>query len=390
MSDDLLEGLNPVQYEAVTHTTGPLLIVAGAGSGKTRVLTHRIAHLIKDQGVSPFEILAITFTNKAADEMKSRVGRAGRPGGREDVGVHVPLGVRAHPAARRRPPRASRRRSRSTTRPTPIASPATCIRDLGLDAKKFPPRSVHAHASRRPRTTRLDPEEYKERAKTIFERKIADVYGEYQARLLKAGAMDFDDLLVQHRRAVPPLPEVLEHYQRRFRHVMVDEYQDTNRVQNELVLHAQRPEHGDVCVVGDPDQCLPPGTLVRTPDGEVPIEQVRVGDEVLGTAGGTELGPAAVPRGDAGALPGDRGPGPRRRTDLDRNDRTHGAGPFDPHPWHLGRLPHVPGRSRLADRSDQERQGVRAHRQARARVPHEGEPGASRCSVDPQRLRLEG
>jgi DNA helicase-2/ATP-dependent DNA helicase PcrA len=291
MSDDLLEGLNPVQYEAVTHTTGPLLIVAGAGSGKTRVLTHRIAHLIKDEGISPFEILAITFTNKAADEMKSRVAELVGP-------VAEKMWVSTFHSACVRILRRDAGRmgfpSSFTIYDQADAHRLTgyVIRDLGLDSKKFPPRSVHGSISAA-KNDGLGPEEYKERAKTIFERKIADVFVEYQARLLKAGAMDFDDLLVNTVELFRRFPEVLEHYQRRFRHVMVDEYQDTNRVQNELVLMLSA-QSGDVCVVGDADQCLPPGTLVRTPRGEVPIEQIRVGDEVLGTAGGTELVPARV------------------------------------------------------------------------------------------------
>ncbi len=291
MSDDLLEGLNPVQHEAVTHTTGPLLIVAGAGSGKTRVLTHRIAHLIKDQGVSPFEILAITFTNKAADEMKQRV--------KELVGpVADKMWVSTFHSACVRILRRDAGRlgfpSSFTIYDQADAQRLTgyVVRDLGLDSKKFPPRSVHGTISAA-KNDGVGPEEYKERARTIFERKIADVFVEYQARLLKAGAMDFDDLLTNTVELFRRFPEVLEHYQRRFRHVLVDEYQDTNRVQNELVLMLSA-HSGDVCVVGDADQCLPPGTMVRTPDGEVPIEQIRVGDEVLGTAGGKELVPGRV------------------------------------------------------------------------------------------------
>ena len=253
MSDDLLEGLNPVQYEAVTHTTGPLLIVAGAGSGKTRVLTHRIAHLIKDQGISPFEILAITFTNKAADEMKSRVAELVGP-------VAEKMWVSTFHSACVRILRRDAGRmgfpSSFTIYDQADAHRLTgyVIRDLGLDAKKFPPRSVHGSISAA-KNDGLGPEEYKERAKTIFERKIADVFVEYQARLLKAGAMDFDDLLVNTVELFRRFPEVLEHYQRRFRHVMVDEYQDTNRVQNELVLMLSA-QSGDVCVVGDADQSI--------------------------------------------------------------------------------------------------------------------------------------
>jgi DNA helicase-2/ATP-dependent DNA helicase PcrA len=281
--NELLDGLNPVQHEAVTHTDGPLLIVAGAGSGKTRVLTHRIAHLIRDEGVSPFAILAITFTNKAADEMKHRVA--------ELVGsVAQKMWVSTFHSAC---VRILRRDGHALGFPSSFTiydqadAVRLCgyvIRDLNLDSKRFPPRSVQAIISAA-KNDGVGPVEYAERARVIFERKIADVFTEYQARLLKAGAMDFDDLLVNAVVLLRDHPEVLEHYRRRFEHVLVDEYQDTNRVQNELVLLLTQ-ESGQVCVVGDADQCLPPGTLVRTPDGEVPIEDIREGDLVLGTDGG--------------------------------------------------------------------------------------------------------
>ena len=286
---DLLEGLNPVQLEAVTHADGPLLVVAGAGSGKTRVLTHRIAHLIRDEGVSPFEILAITFTNKAADEMKQRVGRAGRAGRPEDVGVDVPLGLRAHPAARRQARSASRRRSRSTTRPTPCASPATSSATSTSTRKRFPPRSVHATISAA-KNDGVDVEAYAAGPRSIFERKIADVYREYQARLRKAGAMDFDDLLGITVALFHEHPDVLEHYRSRFRHVLVDEYQDTNHVQNELVTPARRraPQR----LRRRRHRPVPAARHARSPRPTGPRRSSRsqVGDEVLGTAGGSADG----------------------------------------------------------------------------------------------------
>jgi DNA helicase-2/ATP-dependent DNA helicase PcrA len=289
--DDLLEGLNPVQYEAVTHTEGPLLIVAGAGSGKTRVLTHRIAHLIRDLGVSPFEILAITFTNKAADEMKHRVAALVGP-------VAEKMWVSTFHSAC---VRILRRDGHLLGFPSSFTiydqadAVRLCtyvLRDLNLDAKRFPPRSVQGVISAA-KNDGVGPAAYAERAANIFERKIADVYVEYQARLLKAGAMDFDDLLVNAVELLRRHPEVLEHYRRRFRHVLVDEYQDTNRVQNDLVLLLTQ-ESGAICVVGDADQCLPAGTLVSTPGGPVLIEDVAVGDVVLGTDGGNDPAPGRV------------------------------------------------------------------------------------------------
>ena len=251
--DPLLEGLNPVQAEAVTHVDGPLLIVAGAGSGKTRVLTHRIAHLIREHGISPFEILAITFTNKAADEMKHRVGALVGP-------VAEKMWVSTFHAAcvrilRRDADRLGYPRQ-FTIYDQADANRLTgyVIRDLGLDPKRFPPRAVHATISAA-KNDHISVDAYAERAGVIYERKIADIYREYQARLLRAGAMDFDDLLGMTVTLFQRHPDVLESYRRRFKHVLVDEYQDTNTVQNEMVLLLTR-EHRNVCVVGDGDQSI--------------------------------------------------------------------------------------------------------------------------------------
>ena len=290
-ADDLLDGLNPAQYEAVTHGEGPLLVVAGAGSGKTRVLTHRIAHLIQAHHVSPFEILAITFTNKAAGEMKERIGRLVGP-------VAEKMWISTFHSAC---VRILRRDAQLLGYPSAftiydqadaVRLTGYVIRDLNMDPKRFPPRSVHATISAA-KNEGLDAEEYTERASVIHERKIADVFTEYQARLRRAGAMDFDDLLGVTVELLRKEPQVLEHYQRRFGNVLVDEYQDTNPVQNDLVMLLGE-EHRNVCVVGDLDQCLPPGTLVATPGGQVPIERIREGDLVLGTRGGADAEPATV------------------------------------------------------------------------------------------------
>ncbi|HEX4821145.1 MAG TPA: DNA helicase PcrA [Acidimicrobiales bacterium] len=250
---DLLSDLNPVQREAVTHHEGPLLVVAGAGSGKTRVLTHRVAHLIRDHRVSPFEILAITFTNKAAGEMKQRVAALVGP-------VAQKMWVSTFHSAC---VRILRRDAGKLGYPSSFTiydqSDAVrlvgyVVRDLGLDQKKFPPRSVHATISAAKNDFVLA-SQFRERAGAIFERKIADVYVEYQQRLAKAGAMDFDDLLMVTATLFREHPDVLEHYQQRFKHVLVDEYQDTNAVQNELVIQLAA-EHRNVCVVGDADQSI--------------------------------------------------------------------------------------------------------------------------------------
>ncbi|MGQ0616803.1 MAG: DNA helicase PcrA [Acidimicrobiia bacterium] len=252
-SEPHLEGLNPAQREAVTHHEGPLLVVAGAGSGKTRVLTHRIAHLISDHRISPFEILAITFTNKAADEMKQRVAALVGP-------VAQKMWVSTFHSAC---VRILRRDAGLLDYPSSftiydqadaVRLVGYVVRDLGLDSKRFPPRSVHATISAA-KNDFVTAEQYRERAGGVFERKIADVYVEYGSRLLRAGAMDFDDLLLSTAQLLRRHPDVLEHYRRRFRHVLVDEYQDTNRVQNEIVLQLAGG-HRNICVVGDSDQSI--------------------------------------------------------------------------------------------------------------------------------------
>ena len=252
-SENLLEGLNPAQYEAVTHREGPLLVVAGAGSGKTRVLTHRIAHLIDAHRVSPFEVLAITFTNKAAGEMKERIGRlVGPVAERMWVSTFHSACVRIlrRDAQRLGYPSAFTIYDQADA----VRLTGYVVRDLGLDPKRFPPRSVHAAISAA-KNEGLGPAEYAERAAVIHERRIADVYTEYQSRLRRAGAMDFDDLLGVTVELLRREPEVLEHYRRRFAHVLVDEYQDTNPVQNDLVMLLGE-EHRNVCVVGDLDQSI--------------------------------------------------------------------------------------------------------------------------------------
>ncbi len=253
MTSELLDGLNSAQENAVLHDGGPLLVIAGAGSGKTRVLTHRIAHLIQQRGVSPFEILAITFTNKAADEMKHRVGALIGP-------VAEKMWVSTfHSACVRILRRDAQRLGFPSSftiydQADAVRLTGYVLRDLNLDSKKFPPRTVHSAISAAKNDYKTVAE-FTEAAATIFERKIAEVYAEYQARLLKAGAMDFDDLLFNTVELFKRHPDVLDNYQRRFRHVLVDEYQDTNSVQNAIVTMLSEA-HRQVCVVGDGDQSI--------------------------------------------------------------------------------------------------------------------------------------
>ncbi len=292
--DEILDGLNPAQRDAVTHQGGPLLVVAGAGSGKTRVLTRRIAWLI-DQGVSPFEILAITFTNKAADEMKHRIGAIVGP-------VAQKMWVSTFHSAC---VRILRREASTIGFPSnftiydqadAVRLTGYVIRDLGLDPKRYQPRAMHSLISSA-KNEGLDDGAFADRAnaggRPVIEQRAAQIYTEYQRRLQQSSAMDFDDLLLNAVKLMRISPETLTSYQRRFQHLLVDEYQDTNGVQNELVVRLAEAGR-NITVVGDSDQCLPAGTQIRTPEGSRPIEDVQVGDTVLGTGGGSELAEGTV------------------------------------------------------------------------------------------------
>jgi DNA helicase-2/ATP-dependent DNA helicase PcrA len=248
-----LDGLNPMQREAAEHVDGPLLVVAGAGSGKTRVLTHRIAHLISNHGVSPMNVLAITFTNKAAGEMKHRVESLIGPVAKSmwvstfhSACVRI---LRVHAERIGYPKTFSIYDQADAQRLTGYV-----IRDMGLDAKRFTPRAVHAVISNW-KNELVSPTQAAERAAHIFDRKHSEIYREYQERLLKAGAMDFDDLLVNVVRLFRMHTDVLASYQDRFKYILVDEYQDTNIAQNEIVL-SLAARHHNVCVVGDTDQSI--------------------------------------------------------------------------------------------------------------------------------------
>ncbi|GAA2075214.1 DNA helicase PcrA [Streptomyces albiaxialis] len=252
----LLEGMNEQQREAVVHSGSPLLIVAGAGSGKTRVLTHRIAHLLGARGVHPGQILAITFTNKAAGEMKERV---------EDL-----VGPRAqsmwvstfHSACVRILRRESKKLGFTSSFSIYDAADskrlmALVCRDLDLDPKRFPPKAFSAKVSNL-KNELIDEEDFAGQAADGFEKTLAEAYTMYQARLREANALDFDDIIMTTVHLLQAFPDVAEHYRRRFRHVLVDEYQDTNHAQYTLVRELVGPAEGqaELCVVGDADQSI--------------------------------------------------------------------------------------------------------------------------------------
>ncbi|GGK67944.1 DNA helicase PcrA [Streptomyces flaveus] len=255
----LLEGLNDNQRAAVVHSGSPLLIVAGAGSGKTRVLTHRIAYLLGERNVHPGQILAITFTNKAAGEMKERVEHLVGPR------ANAMWVMTFHSACVRILRRESKKLGFTSSFSIYDAADskrlmALVCRDLDLDPKRFPPKSFSAKISNL-KNELIDEEDFAGQAADGFEKTLAQAYAMYQSRLREANALDFDDLIMTTVNLFRAFPDVAEHYRRRFRHVLVDEYQDTNHAQYALVRELVGPsgpedDPGELCVVGDADQSI--------------------------------------------------------------------------------------------------------------------------------------
>nr|MBA3382248.1 UvrD-helicase domain-containing protein [Actinomycetota bacterium] len=235
------------------HTEGPLLVVAGAGSGKTRVLTHRVAHLVEDLKVKPNEILAITFTNKAAGEMRERLERM--------------LGATAraiwiltfHAACGRMLRREAERLGYRSTfsiydDQDQVRLVKACLEELGKDPKRFSPRGIHSQISRA-KNELVSPEEYLARVASFWDQTVAEVYELYQRRLHASNAVDFDDMLMLTVQVFERFPEALDRWQKSFRYILVDEYQDTNHAQYRL-LQLLGAKHGNVCAVGDQDQSV--------------------------------------------------------------------------------------------------------------------------------------
>ena len=273
---DYLEKLNPQQYEAATHTEGPLLILAGAGSGKTNTMTHRIAYMIKECGINPYSILAVTFTNKAAGEMRERVEAL--------VGPKPGMWIQTFHSACLRILRYDGDKlgyEKSFAVYDPVDQKSVVkkiIKDMQLDEKRFAPAyvlSVISDCKEKEKT----PEDYALEAARIspVHKALAEVYDRYQKTLKQCNAMDFDDLILNAVRLFTERPDVLEEYRRRFRYIMVDEYQDTNMLQYKLI-HLLGKESGNVCVVGDDDQCIPK-ILAANPG--LKANALRVGQKLI-------------------------------------------------------------------------------------------------------------
>jgi DNA helicase-2/ATP-dependent DNA helicase PcrA len=293
-TDALLAALNPAQREAVEAPDGPLLIFAGAGSGKTRVLTHRIAYVIAARGVRPQEVLAVTFTNKAAREMRGRVERllgAGVSGmwlgtfhavgarilRRDGDAIGIPANFVIYDEADR------------------LAAMRRAMHSIGVDDKRIAPAKV-VHAVSTAKNELLDAAAFSAHAGGYFEGEVARIYRAYEAELAAAAALDFDDLLMRTVQLLRDIPPVLEHYRQRWTHLFVDEYQDTNHAQY-LMVSLLAATHRNLTVVGDDDQCLAAGTLVTMADGSrKSIEEVQPGDMVCSAGGSGTLRPARVLR----------------------------------------------------------------------------------------------
>ncbi len=261
-AEALLEGLNPQQREAVRHSGSPLLIVAGAGSGKTRVLTHRIAYLLAARDVNPGQIMAITFTNKAAAEMRERV--ISLVGGRAKIMWVSTFHSMCVRILRRECRHLGLKSSFSIYDADDSRRLVGLVaRDLDLDPKRYPARTLAAQISNLKNELHTQADAAAA-ASNDFERRVAEVYAGYQQRLSTANALDFDDLIMQTVYLLQSAPEVAEHYRRRFRHILVDEYQDTNHAQYLLVRELAGAEvdpdavvpPAELCVVGDADQSI--------------------------------------------------------------------------------------------------------------------------------------
>ncbi|MGG6263935.1 UvrD-helicase domain-containing protein [Leptolyngbya sp. AN03gr2] len=333
MTVDFLSHLNPSQKQAVQHFCGPLLVIAGAGSGKTRALTYRIANLVLKHRVDPENILAVTFTNKAAREMKDRIERLfaeqqalsehGKP--LESLPGHVQTKLRSHiyktitkdlwigtfhalccRILRFDIEKFQDEKGRKWTRSFSIFDESDAqslvkdiiINQLNIDEKKFDPRSVRFAISNA-KNKGLSPRDYEKEQSNFRGKVIANVYSVYQDKLAENNAVDFDDLIWIPVQLFRQNEQIRAYWHKRFRHILVDEYQDTNRTQYDLIQllvtngesasRFDEWEHRSVFVVGDADQCLPPETQILTPHGTTSIDQIKIGDEVLSPSGQTSL-----------------------------------------------------------------------------------------------------
>lgn len=298
MQDNLLQGLNPEQRRAVECVEGPLLILAGAGSGKTKTLTHRIAYLIAMRKATPYSILAVTFTNKAAREMRERVYKLMNGGDAQDIPrSFMPYMGTFHGIC----VRMLRQDGDHAGVPTNfvifdesdrLSAIKRACKAARIDEKQFTPRTILTLISSA-KNEMMGPQEFQQSGSGPLHQAAAQVFPLYQAELKQASALDFDDLIGRTVHMLQAHPEVRRKWQQQFTHIMIDEYQDTNAAQYKLVKLLTDDRHS-IAVVGDDWQCLPPGSMVQTVDGQKPIEAVAVGDHVTAAAGYNRVNEARI------------------------------------------------------------------------------------------------
>jgi len=293
LNSPLLAGLNEPQRQAVLHESGPVLIFAGAGSGKTNALTKRIAYLIRERYVRPYNILAVTFTNKAAAGMKERIASLVGDLAMRDLWAGTFHSLCARCLRERGTLIGLDKNFVIYDDGDQLALVKEAVRELGLDDKQYAPRAVLSLISKAKETLQTPDDILNDFSASPFERAVGRAYQLYQSKMTLSNALDFDDLIMKTVQLLRESEKAREHYQNRFHFVHCDEFQDVNDSQYQL-LTLFAGKYKNICVVGDDDQCVVEGTPILTPSGYVPVEQVKEGDTVLAACGGPHLAPATV------------------------------------------------------------------------------------------------
>ena len=293
LNSPLLAGLNEPQRDAVLHDSGPVLIFAGAGSGKTNALTKRIAYLIRERYVRPYNILAVTFTNKAAAGMKERIASLVGDAAMRDLWAGTFHSLCARCLRERGTLIGLDKNFVIYDDGDQISLMKETVRELSMDDKQFAPRAVLSLISKAKETLQTPEDILNDFSASPFERAVGKAYQLYQSKLTLSNALDFDDLIMKTVQLLRESDKAREHYQNRFHFVHCDEFQDVNDSQYQL-LTLFAGKYKNICVVGDDDQCVVEGTPILTPSGYVPVEQIKEGDTVLAACGGTYLAAAAV------------------------------------------------------------------------------------------------
>jgi DNA helicase-2/ATP-dependent DNA helicase PcrA len=289
----LLAGLNEPQQQAVLHDHGPVLIFAGAGSGKTNALTKRIAYLIQERYVRPYNILAVTFTNKAAAEMKERISNLVGDLAMRELWAGTFHSLCARCLRERGALIGLDKNFVIYDDGDQLSLVKEAVRELSLDDKQYAPRAVLSQISKAKETLQTPQDILNDFSASPYERAVGRAYELYQQKLTISNALDFDDLIMKTVQLLRDSEKAREHYQNRFHYVHCDEFQDVKDSQYQLLMLFSG-KHKNICVVGDDDQCVVEGTPILTPDGYVPVERIREGDTVLAACGGPHLAPAVV------------------------------------------------------------------------------------------------